>query len=132
MNFQEYYLNEEKYDPIDFVPPKEVAKRAEIGLKYRRLSGGKGGLNAKQASKEGIGSGVQRAINLKNRDKLSPETVKRMKSFFDRHDGNEKINDKSKPDYMDKGKVAFELWGGEAGKRWVNKIVNQMNNIDME
>lgn len=121
----------DKYSHIDFVPPKSVQKAAERGLELRREApkGSKGGLNASEASKEGIGSGVQRAVNLKNGDKISPAVVKRMKSFFDRHAGNEKI-DKGKTRKTDKGYQAYLLWGGAPGKRWANKIVNQMEKAD--
>ena len=80
-----------KYDHIDFMPPKSVATEAERGLEYRRKAGGKGGLSPSQAAKEGIGSGVQRAVNLKNRHRMSPKTVRRMKAFFDRHEKNKSI-----------------------------------------
>ena len=53
-----------------FTPPKEVQKQAQIGLELRRKHG-RGGLTNKEASKHGIGSGVQRAVNLSNGDELS-------------------------------------------------------------
>ena len=71
----------------------------------------------------------QRAVNLKNRDKLSPKTVRRMKAFFDRHQKNKKI-DKGKKPHEDRGYVAHKLWGGDSGYRWAKKIVRQMNAAD--
>lgn len=118
-----------KYDNIDFIPPKTVAKAAEKGLEYRKKADGKGGLNRSEAKSEGIGSGVQRAINLKNRDKLSPETVKRMKAFFDRHKKNKKI-EKGKSPWEDKGYVAWLLWGGDPGYSWAKKVVDKMEAAD--
>jgi hypothetical protein len=66
------------------IPPKSVADEAAKGLKFREMAGGRGGLTPSQAKKEGVGSGVQRAVNLKNRDNISINTLKRMNSFFDR------------------------------------------------
>lgn len=119
----------EKYDHIDFIPPKSVAKEAEKGLEYRKKADGEGGLGRSEAKSEGVGSGVQRAINLKNRDKLSPDTVKRMKAFFDRHEKNKKIEKGKKP-WEDKGYVAWLLWGGDPGYSWAKKVVDQMEAAD--
>jgi len=109
-----------------FVPPKNVAEAAIKGLKYRAKAGGKGGLTPEQASKEGIGSGVQRAVNLKNRDKLSLKTIKKMKAFFDRHQKNKSISPKYKDEpWKDRGYVAWLLWGGDPGYAWAKKILKQ-------
>jgi hypothetical protein len=120
-----------KYDHIDFTPPAGVRKAAERGLELRKKApkGKKGGLTASQASKEGIGSGVQRAVNLKNGDKISPQTAKRMKSFFARHEKGSKI-DKGKTAATDKGYQAWLLWGGNPGRSWANKLVRQMDAAD--
>lgn len=99
-----------KYSHIDFRPPASVAKEAKKGLELREKAGGKGGLSVSEAKSEGVGSGVQRAVNLKNRDKLSPETVKRMKAFFDRHKKNKSIGKGKKP-WEDRGHVAWCLTG---------------------
>lgn len=119
-----------KYDHIDFKPPESVAKAAERGLEYRKKGGG-GGLSRGEASSQGIGSGVQRATNLKNRDTLSPSTVRRMNSFFSRHQKNKAIDAKHKgTPWKDKGYVAWLLWGGDPGRSWAAKVVRQMDAAD--
>ena len=118
-----------KYSHINFKPTKSIAAAAERGLRYRKKAGGKGGLSGKQAKKHGIGSGVQRAVNLKNRNTMSPRTVRRMKSFFDRHQKNKAIGKGKKP-YEDRGYVAWLLWGGDPGYSWARKIVRQMDAAD--
>jgi len=121
----------ERYKHIDFTPPISVAEAAALGLKYRRMAGGKGGLDVSEAKKEGVGSGVQRATNLKNRDSLSPSTIKRMKAFFSRHEKNKSIapEHRSEP-WKDRGYVAWLLWGGDPGFIWAKKIVEQMDSVD--
>jgi len=120
-----------RYSDINFTPPKSVAAEAAKGLEYRQKAGGKGGLSHGQAAKEGIGSGVQRVVNLKNRDEMSPDTVRRMKAFFDRHEKNKLIDPKYKSEpWKDRGYVAWLLWGGDAGYSWAKKIVEQMNKAD--
>lgn len=108
-----------KYDHIDFKPPKGVADAATRGLELRRKNDGKGGTDV----------GVQRAVNLKNRDRLSPSTVRRMKAFFDRHQKNKKI-EKGKSPHEDKGYIAWCLWGGDPGYSWAKKVVRQMEAAD--
>jgi hypothetical protein len=122
-----------KYDHINFKPPAGVANAAKRGLEYRKKQsdGNKAGLTVSQASKQGIGSGVQRATNLKNRTNLSPATVKRMHAFFSRHRKNKAINPKFKgTPWKDKGWVSWLLWGGDPGAAWAAKVVKQMKAAD--
>jgi len=118
-----------KYDHIDFKPSESVAKSAERGLELRKKNKGRGGLNAQQAHKAGIGSGVSRAVSLKNRQTLSPATVRRMKAFFDRHQKSRKV-DPGKTPGTDKGYIAWMLWGGDAGRSWAEKVCRQMDAAD--
>ena len=121
-----------KYNPQWFVPPKAVRNNAERGLEMRKKTG-RGGLTPAQASNAGaggkpIGSGVQRAVNLKNGSSLSPQTIKMMSAFFSRHEQNK---DSKKPDGSPgAGKVAWELWGGDAGRRWADSVKKKMEAVD--
>jgi hypothetical protein len=118
-----------KYDHIDFKPSEAVANAAARGLELRKKNKGKGGLSTQQAGAQGIGSGVARAVSLKNRQTLSPSTVRRMKSFFDRHEKNKGASD-GKPLTQDKGYIAWLIWGGDPGRSWANKICKQMDAAD--
>ena len=120
-----------KYDHINFKPPQGAADAAAKGLDYRKKAGGKGGLSTSEASEQGIGSGVARAASLKNRQELSPDTVKRMKAFFDRHEKNKGVAPEHKGEpWKDRGHVAWLLWGGDPGRAWANKVVGQMKAAD--
>ena len=99
-----------KYDHIDFKPPESVAKAAKTGLELRKKNKGKGGLSTQEAGKQGIGSGVARAVSLANRKNISPATARRMKAFFDRHEKSKKI-DPGKTHATDKGWIAWCLKG---------------------
>lgn len=120
-----------KYDHINMKPSESTAKAARRGLELRKKQpkSGKAGLDAKQAKKQGIGSGVQRASNMANRNELSPDTWKRVKAYHDRHDKNRGL-DAGKAAHEDKGYVASQLWGGDAGRAQANKIVRQMEAAD--
>jgi hypothetical protein len=103
-----------------FVPPPAVRAAARRGLKLRREHG-RGGLDTRQAKKQGVGSGVQRASDIASGDALSYSTVKRMKAFFSRHaQYGEHRQDKTSAAY-----ISWLLWGGNAGRSWANKIVAQ-------
>jgi hypothetical protein len=116
----------ETYGDIDFRPPQAVADAAARGLALRKQSG-RGGLSTKEAAKEGIGSGVARAASLKNRQRLSPSTIGRMVSFFARHSAYKKNHTTNPPSAS---KVSWELWGGDAGRAWAEKIKAQMDRAD--
>ena len=122
-----------KYDHIDFKPPKSVADAAEKGLELRQKASpsNRGGFTPAQAAKEGIGSGVQRAVNLKNRDTVSPDVIRQMVAFFARHEKNKDVPaDKKGEPWNAKGYVAWLLWGGDPGRRWAEKVRDQMDAAD--
>lgn len=123
-----------KYKDIDFKPPKSVAEAAERALELRReQEGDKAGLTTEEAGEEGIGSGVQRAVNLKNRDTVSPETINDMVGFFARFEDNiakaRKL--KTREEQIDSNMYVSDLlWGGEPGEKWANKIKEKMEAAD--
>ncbi len=122
-----------KYDHINFKPPESVVAAATRGLELRKKASpsNRGGLTAAEAGKQGIGSGVQRAANLKNRTTMSPKTVRMMNRFFARHEKNKAINPENRgTPWNDKGYVAWLLWGGDAGQAWARKLVRQMDAAD--
>jgi len=111
-----------------FKPPPSVASAAARGLELRQQQAPsqKAGLDTKQAAAQGIGSGVQRASNLKSGASLTESTVRRMKNYFTRHASNYKL-DPGKSPKEDKGYVAGLLWGGEAGKSWATSLVARLD-----
>ena len=85
--------------------------------KYR-----KGGLTTQEAGKQGIGSGVARATSLGNGEGVSFETIKRMAAFFSRHEKNKSGGEN------DAGYIAWQLWGGDAGRTWANRVIKMVEN----
>ena len=122
-----------KYEHIDFTPPEGVANAAAKGLELRQKASpsNRGGLTSEEAGKQGIGSGVQRAVNLKNRDTISPEVIKQMRGFLSRSEKSSEISAENKgTPWNDKGYVAWLLWGGDPAKAWTDKIIGQMEAAD--
>ena len=123
----------EKYKHINFKPPEAVAAAAARGLEYRQKASpsNKGGLTPVEAAAEGIGSGVQRAVNLQNRDNISPKVIGQMRNFLSRSEKASKVAEGKEP-WNDKGHVAWLLWGGDPGKSWVEQVYQQMLRADSE
>ena len=110
-----------KYDGIDFTPPEGAREAAKRALDVRE---------GKPASQKGMTPvGIARARDLMNGVKLSPDTIRRMKAFFDRHEVDKKG---STWDEQGKGWQAWNGWGGDAGYSWARKVVRQMNARDEE
>lgn len=91
----------------DFHPPLEVAKQAELGLMLRG-----------EFKRGGTMVGVARARDLKNRRNLSRTTIKRMVSYFARHEVDKKAPGFGNILNPSAGYIAWLLWGGDAGREW--------------
>lgn len=97
---------------------KNAARRGlELREKY-----GRGGLDTRQASEEGVGSGVARARDIIE-GSLSLDSVKRMNAFFSRHEKNYNPGKKEADGGPTAGTISFYLWGGNAGKSWSGSIL---------
>lgn len=108
------------YDNIDFTPTDAMAAEAKRGLEWR-----------KEFKRGGTAVGAGRASQLIRKEKLSPSVVKRMHSFFSRHEVDKKGQGFSKGEgYPSPGRIAWALWGGDAGQAWARKKVRQMNAAD--
>tara|TARA_Y100001938_G_scaffold142086_1_gene212794 strand:- start:1912 stop:3279 length:1368 start_codon:yes stop_codon:yes gene_type:complete len=110
-----------KYEGINFVPTEAMAKEASRGLEWRR-----------EYRRGGTSVGVARARDIKNRAELSPSTVKRMRSFFARHEVDKEAEGfrPGEDGYPSAGRIAWALWGGDPGKAWADSRVERMNSQD--
>ena len=64
--------------------------------------------------------GLARANQIVNGEKLSEDTILRMYSFFSRHEVDKKAEgfNAGEDGFPSPGRVAWDLWGGDAGYRW--------------
>lgn len=85
-----------------------------------------------KATGAGTTVGWTRARQLANKEPLSLETVKRMYSYFSRHEVDKKGKGFSpgEPGYPSNGKIMWEAWGGDAGFSWSRAIVNRVKNTN--
>jgi HK97 family phage portal protein len=102
---------------IDLKPTDSMANEARKGLEWRREFG-----------RGGTMVGVARARQLANRQNLSPSTVKRMFSFFSRHEVDKRAQGfrPGEKGYPSNGRIAWALWGGDPGFSWARRKVNQI------
>jgi len=72
--------------------------------------------------------GLARANQLKDREPLSESVVLRMYSFFARHEVDKKATGfrSGEPGFPSKGRVAWDLWGGDGGYSWSTAKRNQI------
>jgi len=72
--------------------------------------------------------GLARANQLKDRDELSGTTVLRMFSFFSRHEVDKKATgfNSGEEGFPSKGRVAWDLWGGDGGFSWSREKRDQI------
>jgi HK97 family phage prohead protease len=112
-----------KYDHIDFSPPAGVREEAAKGLAWRDEYG-----------RGGTAVGVARARDLSNGTNISPDTAKRMASYFARHEVDKQGEGWSPGEdgFPSAGRIAWALWGGDPGQAWASKLTKQIEAADEE
>lgn len=103
---------------IDTTPTDAMAEAAQRGLDFR-----------KEFNRGGTAVGVARAVQLINKERLSPRTVRRMHSYFSRHEVDKRAEGfrQGEDGYPSAGKIAWLLWGGDAGQTWARRKVKQLD-----
>lgn len=97
-----------------FRPPEGAATAAKRALRWIKEGHAGGGFTD---------VGRKRASQLAARESLSLETVKRMYSFFSRHEVDKQGKDFDNLIKPSPGRVAWDAWGGDAGYSWARRIV---------
>jgi hypothetical protein len=110
------YANEPIQKSEGYAPPQAVRSNAKRGLELREKHG-RGGTEV----------GVARARDLSNGRSVSLDTIKRMVSYFARHEVDKQGEGWGKDSA---GYIAWLLWGGDAGKSWANRINNENKKKD--
>lgn len=102
-----------------YKPTDGMKEEARKGLEWRREFG-----------RGGTAVGVARARDIVNGKELSESTVKRMHSFFSRHEVDKKAEGfrPGEDGYPSAGRIAWALWGGDAGQSWARDKVASMDN----
>ncbi|MEA9580518.1 DNA-binding protein [Xanthomonas nasturtii] len=101
---------------VDLSPPKNVAQAAARGLKLREQHG-----------RGGTAIGVARARDLSAQKSLSAQTIRRMHSYFARHSVDKQGKGWADAKAPSAGYIAWLLWGGDAGQRWAERVLRQLD-----
>ena len=121
-DIQEEELKHEFKDlqDIDTKPTKGMIEEALKGLEWR-----------KEYERGGTQIAVARARNISNNDNLSLDTISRMNSFFARHEVDKKAEgfNVGEEGYPSAGRIAWALWGGDAGQSWAKKKVKEIEGV---
>ena len=98
-------------------PNEGMKVEAQRGLDWREEFG-RGGTRV----------GAVRARQIVAGENLSDDTVKRMYSFFSRHEVDKQAEGfkQGEEGYPSNGRIAWALWGGDAGFTWSKRLVEQM------
>ena len=106
---------------ISLKPTEGMAAEARKFFKWRE-----------EGEQGGTAVAVARARQLVNRQELSAETVRRMHSFFSRHEVDKQAEGFSAGEegYPSKGRVAWAAWGGDAGQTWARAKDAALDRID--
>jgi hypothetical protein len=105
---------------INTVPTDAMAAEARRGLEWRR-----------EFNRGGTAVGVARARDIMNKDTLSISTVRRMHSFFSRHEVDKQGKGFTPGDgYPSAGRIAWALWGGDPGQTWARAITNRIKAME--
>lgn len=109
------------YDDLNFSIPKGAKEEAKRGLEWRKEFG-RGGTSV------GIGS----ARYILNNTTAGSEKVRHIAKYFPRHEVDKRAEGwrQGEKGYPSNGRIAWALWGGEAGKSWSQKLVRAMNKRD--
>ena len=105
---------------IDTKPTKGMIEEAKKGLEWR-----------KEYDRGGTMVAVARARNIVNNDNLSLDTISRMNSFFARHEVDKEAEGfyPGSDKFPSAGRIAWALWGGDAGQSWSAKKVEETKNV---
>jgi len=99
-----------------FKPTAGMIEEAKRGLAWRQ-----------KYDRGGTLVGVARARDIVNGKRLSADTVRRMASFFSRHEVDKQGKGFTPgPNFPSPGRIAWALWGGDAGAAWSKQIAERL------
>lgn len=120
-------LEDEKKKPVccaleSFAPTDEMKAEAEMGLAWRE-----------EYNRGGTEVGVARARDISNGRNLSIETVKRMNSYFARHEVDKQATgwNWGEEGFPTAGRIAWQLWGGDAGRDWAARMMERIKREEL-
>lgn len=111
-----------QYDIHNYIPTDEILKTVQAAMNAVKNN------NLVNSNGSNEGSGIKKAHSLMRKEPLTHNQLKRMKAFFDN-------NKDAVRQELVKGKninnssllQTWNLWGGDAGQRWVEQMINSLH-----
>lgn len=108
-------VREKKNMTTSFIPPRSVAQQAKKGLELRR--------SLPPSRRCCTKIGIRRGVQLSNRQPVSVDTLRRMRSYFQRH----VVDELGRGWGVDsRGWQAWLLWGGWEGYEWAVDMLEEL------
>lgn len=73
---------------------------------------------------------VREARSIASGDKQSINKIRRMRAWFARHEVDRSAANRAQ-DEPTPGEVAWQLWGGSAGKAWSERVMRQVERKEL-
>lgn len=108
-----------KGEEIDLKVPKGVQENAQRGLELRKEHG-RGGTEVGMASARKLSKGGE----------VTAEFVRKVASYFPRHEGDNLDENGRGGKPISNGYIAWQLWGGDEGRRWSEAKRDELDRID--
>ena len=110
-------VGEKALDDLDLKATEGMKEEARRGLEWR-----------KKFNRGGTQVGVARANQIVSGERMSPDTVLRMFSFFSRHEVDKQGQgfNRGEKGYPSAGRIAWALWSGDEGFSWAKRKRNQI------
>jgi len=109
------------YDDLDFTIPKGAKEEARKGLDW-----------VKEYGRGGTSVGRNSARYLLNNTTAGAQKVRHIAKYFPRHEVDKRAEGyrPGEDGYPSNGRIAWALWGGNAGRSWSQKLVRAMDARD--
>lgn len=106
---------------IDLEPTGEMRQEAATGLSWRE-----------EYNRGGTDVGVGTANAILSGSELSPERVRTMYAYFERHAVDRQAEgwERGEEGFPSAGKIAWLLWGGDPGRRWATEKRDELMSIE--
>lgn len=111
---------------IRAITDRPVVKEEGVRPPERVRAAARRALGWIEEGKQGSGFtsvGRRRAQQLADGEPVSADTIRRMRSFFSRHEVNRSAKGfkQGQEGFPSPGRVAWDAWGGDAGRSWANQ-----------
>jgi hypothetical protein len=97
----------------DYIPPVDVISNCKKGLRLRQ-----------KFNRGGTHIGCSIAEQLISKNYIDPELIRRMVSYFSRHEIDKRAPKFGNDLNPSAGYIAWLLWGGDEGRLWAQNLKN--------